>query len=229
MTRRHRQSGLTLIEVMIAILIMALLSLLAWRALDSIERADTQLKEHNENAMNLLHALQQLERDIELRATVELAMLQGSGEDAAGTPAAPASPANDAAAAARKPPATELLPPSLRVRRNNQLPFHFEVIRAAPAQPGQWQRVQWWVKDQTLYRAAGPASPAWPLQTPGPDDKVAVLDQVKEFEIRAWEPGKGWTPLPKTSASSASTGLEISLVQRKGHNDQRFRRVIALN
>ncbi len=50
----NRQQGFTLIEVMVAILLMAVVSLIAWKGLDSVTRADS-----------LLRALNQMQRDVE--------------------------------------------------------------------------------------------------------------------------------------------------------------------
>ncbi len=43
-TTRRRQAGFTLIEVMVAIMLMAIVSLMAWRGLDSIARASAHLE-----------------------------------------------------------------------------------------------------------------------------------------------------------------------------------------
>jgi len=40
----NRQQGFTLIEVMVAILLMAVVSLIAWKGLDSVTRADSHLQ-----------------------------------------------------------------------------------------------------------------------------------------------------------------------------------------
>ena len=68
------QQGFTLIEVMVAILLMAVVSLIAWRGLDSVTRADQHLQASTEQTEALLRALNQLERDISLRASVELSV-----------------------------------------------------------------------------------------------------------------------------------------------------------
>ncbi|MBF2984526.1 prepilin-type N-terminal cleavage/methylation domain-containing protein, partial [Pseudomonas aeruginosa] len=44
-TTRRRQAGFTLIEVMVAIMLMAIVSLMAWRGLDSIARASAHLED----------------------------------------------------------------------------------------------------------------------------------------------------------------------------------------
>ncbi|WP_265463411.1 PulJ/GspJ family protein, partial [Aeromonas salmonicida] len=66
------QSGFTLIEVLVAVMLMAIVSLIAWRGLDSVTRADTHLKASTEQTEELLRSLNQLERDVALRAAVQL-------------------------------------------------------------------------------------------------------------------------------------------------------------
>ncbi|WP_223472268.1 type II secretion system protein J, partial [Pseudomonas sp. A-RE-22] len=67
-----RQTGFTLLEVMVAILLMAVVSLIAWRGLDSVTRADSHLQTSTEQTEALLRVLNQLERDVALRASIEL-------------------------------------------------------------------------------------------------------------------------------------------------------------
>ena len=50
------QRGFTLIEVMVAIMLMALVSMIAWRGLDSVTRADQHLQASTEQTEVLLRA-----------------------------------------------------------------------------------------------------------------------------------------------------------------------------
>ncbi|HEX7866124.1 MAG TPA: prepilin-type N-terminal cleavage/methylation domain-containing protein [Variovorax sp.] len=209
MTRARGQAGFTLIEVMIAITIMAVLSLMAWRGLDSVSRANSALERRTEEVARLLRALDQLERDLSQRATTELPWQPSVGAAASG-----------------------LLPAALQVRRQAELPFFMEIVRAAPAEPGHWQRVQWWQRGGILYRAAGPAAASFPLPPPDMADRVALLDDVTTFELRAWEPGAGWRQLPAVApARTGATGMELALGMRAGADRQvqTYRRVFPLD
>lgn len=73
---RKRQAGFTLIEVMVAILLMALVSLIAWRGLDSIGDGSQRMKRASEQSAGLERALKQLQRDLELRADDRLGNLE---------------------------------------------------------------------------------------------------------------------------------------------------------
>lgn len=219
MTRR--QTGFTLVEVMIAITIMAVLAVMAWRGLDGVARANSTLERRSEDIARLLRALDQLERDLAWRATTELpanAMAEATGPRTAASPPAVI--------------ATELLPAALQARRQTGLPFFFEIVRAAPMAPGHWQRVQWWQRGAVLYRAAGPVSASFPLPPPDTGDRVAILEGVTRFELRAWEPGQGWRNLPAAApARAATTGLELTLGVREGGDGvaRTFQRVFALD
>ncbi|MHA6192869.1 prepilin-type N-terminal cleavage/methylation domain-containing protein [Pseudomonas wadenswilerensis] len=73
---RKRQAGFTLIEVMVAILLMALVSLIAWRGLDSIGDGSERMKRASEQSAGLERALNQLQRDLALRADDRLGNLE---------------------------------------------------------------------------------------------------------------------------------------------------------
>ncbi|MDR2308477.1 MAG: prepilin-type N-terminal cleavage/methylation domain-containing protein [Paucimonas sp.] len=192
----RRQSGFTLIEVMIAIVLMALVSLIAWRGLDSVSRADRHVRQASEDNQALLRVFQQLERDLALRATLELAEPALPGREPAGKP----------------------LLPAVRVRAER-----LELVRSG-AEPGSGlQRVRWYVRGGTLYRAAAPVRERYPL--PAPKAAVAVLDNVTAFDLRSWQPKAGW----HTSAGEASdnpAGLEIRLTWRGPQGDEVYRQVL---
>jgi general secretion pathway protein J len=219
---RDAVAGFTLIEVMIAIVIMAVLSLIAWRGLDSMSRANVQLQERSEETAQLMRTLQQLQRDLAWRTTIEL---PASGMEAQARDGAPST------AAGRPQAVVRLLPPGMEARRPDQGSLLIEFVRAAPAAPGRWQRVQWWLQSGTLYRAVGAAAAAYPLPGPEAADRVAVLQGLVSFELRAWEPEQGWRALPAAvQARSPASGLEIVLgARRNGGPVLHYRQVVALD
>ncbi|NVZ66487.1 prepilin-type N-terminal cleavage/methylation domain-containing protein [Pseudomonas gingeri] len=196
-----RQAGFTLIEVMIAIMLMAVVSIIAWRGLDSVNRADEHLKASAGQTRQLLAALGQLERDVALRAGMELVE----------------PPIAD------KEPLPSQAPAALTVRSPEGKGFRLDLIRTAAEQDGSLQRVRWWLQGGTLYRAVAPARTRFPL--PAPKDGVAVLEQVTSMELRVWQPGKGWRRLTGTQQDNP-TGLEISLVRNTPQGLERYRQVL---
>lgn len=79
----RRQAGFTLIEVIIAIMIMAIISLISWRAIDSVALTSRKLDQHTDEALALQRAFDQFERDVAARSVVQ------AEPSAAEAPAAP--------------------------------------------------------------------------------------------------------------------------------------------
>jgi len=156
------QRGFTLIEVMVAIMLMAIVSLIAWRGLDSVSRADSHLQASTEQTEALLRTLNQLDRDLALRASVELR-----------TPALNDDEQPDGLAA-------------ISVRSSDQHDFQLNVIRNAALPENGLQRVRWWLEGDTLYRATSAASDRYPL--PAPKKAVAVLSGISELQVRLGKP-----------------------------------------
>src|SRR3546814_14883872 len=59
---RSAQQGFTLIEVLVALALMALLSLISWRALDSVERSSERLQASSDDTLALVRVLGQIEK-----------------------------------------------------------------------------------------------------------------------------------------------------------------------
>ena len=202
---KRTQQGFTLIEVMVAIMLMALVSLIAWRGLDSVTRADRHLQASTEQTEALLRALNQLQRDISLRAGIELA----EPEQASAEP--------------REDPPRPAAPPALSVRSSDSKGFRLDLIRSAAVSGAGLQRVRWWLKGDTLYRAAAPVGDRYPL--PAPKQAVAVLSQVSDLQLRVWDPDKGWRQLSGNRQDNPA-GLEISLVRQTPQGVERYRQVL---
>lgn len=60
--------GFTLIEVLVAISLMALMTVLSWRGLDGMTRAQTQLRQHSDQVLTLQAALAQWGADLDALA-----------------------------------------------------------------------------------------------------------------------------------------------------------------
>lgn len=197
----NRQEGFTLIEVMVAIMLMAIVSLIAWRGLDSVTRADTHLQASTEHTEALLRTLHQLERDIALRASIELRepLLNDNDDERSGQPAA------------------------ISVRSADDQSFRLDVIRSAATSQNGLQRVRWWLKDQTLYRAAATPRDRYPL--PAPKQAVAVLDSISDLQVRVWEPQMGWRQLSGNRKENPQ-GLEIRLTRQTPQGEEHYRQVL---
>ena len=129
----RRARGFTLLEVLIALAIFALIGLATYQMLDSILRTDASTRAHDRELRDLVRALAAFERDV-LQVAVRpvrdgygeaLPALQGDGEAAARLELTRAGWRNP-----------QGLPRAERQRVRWQL------------QNGQWQRLYWQVLDQ---------------------------------------------------------------------------------
>jgi general secretion pathway protein J len=195
------QQGFTLIEVMVAIMLMALVSLIAWRGLDSVTRADQHLQASTEQTEALLRALNQLQRDLNMRASIELSVPASLQEEKS-------KPSGLAA---------------VTVRSSDSKGFRLDVIRSAPVAGDGLQRVRWWLKGDSLYRAAAPARDRFPL--PAAKDGVVVLTGVSDVQVRVWEADKGWRQLSGNRREDP-LGVEVSLVRQTAQGVERYRQVV---
>ena len=198
---KRSEQGFTLIEVMVAIMLMAVVSVIAWRGLDSVTRADQHLQASSEQTEVLLRTLNQLQRDISLRAGVELNAPEPSKNSAEKL---------DGLAA-------------VTVRSSDSKGFRLDIIRSAPVAGDGLQRVRWWLKGDSLYRAAAPARDRYPL--PAAKDGVVVLSGVRDLQVRVWEADKGWRQLSGNRREDP-LGLEISLVRETPQGVEKYRQVV---
>lgn len=193
---RRRQSGFSLIEVIVAIMIMAIISLLSWRAIDSVSLTSRKLDARSDEITALQRVFDQFERDVALRASP----MQAAGQDFGGV--------------------------AIRLRAAQSDLRSVELMRSVAGPAVGWQRVLWERDGRKLLRAAGPSGERYPLAPPGPGE--TVLDEVQEFNVRAWVPGRGWGAFP-TGDAPAATGLELIIARGPPGELQRYRRVYALH
>lgn len=195
-SRRARQQGFTLIEVLVAVSLMALVSLIAWRGLQRVADTRDLIQQQAADTDQVIRALGQLARDVEVSYT-------GPAFEAASTDAI-------------------VLNAGLRLNARRLGKPVLDIVRPDPDGAGLWQRVQWRVDKQGLWRAIGPAAAVMPL--PDPVDAVLLLPDVTALTVRAWLPNAGWTNTDRALAA-APEGLELA-VQRG--EQQRYTRVVEL-
>ncbi|WP_447988551.1 PulJ/GspJ family protein [Achromobacter spanius] len=196
---RARQAGFTLIEVLVALALMALVSLMAWRGLASVSSARDRIEQQAEDTDAIVRTLGQMARDVELSYT-------GPRFDA---------PGKDAVS----------LTSGLRLLRQNTGGQTLELLRPDADGNGLWQRVQWQVRADGLWRASGPPAPRSPL--PAAVNAVLLLPGVRVLSLRAWVPGVGWADA-NASFGTAPTGIEITLERGTANAPQRYTRILEL-
>ncbi|MCK2094556.1 PulJ/GspJ family protein [Thauera aromatica] len=193
-----QSSGFTLIEVLVAITLMAAVSIIAWKGLDAIGRASERLFAGADDTLELVRVLGQLERDLQRHA----------GSDVL-PPAAPREGV----------PVPASLPPGIVAGEHG-----LALVRMAAE--GAWQQVRWSVEDRALRRAVGPAARHLPL--PEPDQADTVLENINAFQVRAWLPGRGWTALSALPSGAQVTGLEVVVERQGPAGTESYRKVVPL-
>jgi general secretion pathway protein J len=182
---------------------MAIVSVLAWRGLDSVIRTRDHVQRDADRDDALLRVLGQLQLDVQMRAPDSV--LNGGTQDTV---------------------VTRVLPAAMRVDAGRTGP-QLDIVRGL-ASAGRWERVRWWLDGDVLRRATAPAGDKFPL--PEPAAGADVLDGVAGFGVEAWVPRRGWIPLPDTQTASAATGLAfvLRLTAPTTGMVQVYRRVVTL-
>lgn len=197
---RRAQRGFTLIEVLVALALMALVSLISWRGLASVSSARDWIESQAEDTDAIVRSLGQLGRDVELS-------YDGPVFDPAG---------GDAVA----------LSAGVRLLRPPSGGAVLEILRPHPDSPGLWQRVQWRVRPDGLWRASGAASARGPLPPVG--DGALLLPGARSMTLRVWIPGTGWAEAARAASATAATGLEVTVQRGDAQAPQRYSRVMEL-
>jgi general secretion pathway protein J len=208
MTNIHgSQQGFTLIEVLVALTLMALVSLISWRGLDAVQRTGERLDERAEETLSMVRVLGQIERDILLHAGPDIVPQHDLRAEGTST-------------AARMPPGIVWDPG-----------WGLSLVRSAGE--GQWQELHWYLKDGRLFRSAG--APSHQLPLPRAETGMPVLEQVGAMTVRVWQAEQGWIDPSQNRPGKAAAadgsglvGLEIALYRQGLANGQPYRKVVVL-
>ena len=193
------QAGFTLIEVLVALALMALVSLMSWRGLASVSSARDRIEAQAEDTDAIVRTLGQMARDVELSYS-------GPGFDSAGQDA-------------------QAFSSGLRLLRRAAGGATLEILRPDPDGNGLWQRVQWQVRADGLWRAGGPSAARSPLPAAG--EGALLLAGVRAMTLRAWVPGVGWVDA-NAAFAAAPVGLEITLERGAAGDPLRYTRILEL-
>lgn len=188
--RPSRQHGLTLIELLVAITVLAFIAVLGWRGLDSITRAREALNIELEQTRGLQLAFAQLQTDC--ANAVDAITLDGRS---------PLAVSADRITIARR-VQLDAQPGKLQLvtwrLRNGVL-----TREESPATRDLTQLDQYW-----QFAAAGGASP------------VTLRSGLRAMDLRVWtDDGRGWrswTQMPSSSSSSSSPSPAATALTSRG-------------
>lgn len=193
------QAGFTLIEVLVALALMALVSLMAWRGLDSVSSARDWIARQSDDTDAIVRTLGQMGRDVELA-------YNGPSFAAPGID-------------------TQVFTTGVRLLRGAAGAQVLEILRPDPDGDGRWQRVQWSVRKDGLWRASGVPAEQGPLPPVG--DGVLLLPGVRDLALRGWVPGAGWMDT-RSPFSATPSGIEITLDRGPAGDVRRYSRILEL-
>ena len=200
------QRGLTLVEVLVALALMALLSVISWRALDMTDRSARALQMRVQDTQSLIRVLGQVEYD--LRHHVGWA----SDADSASNPALGSAARNG----------ENILPGVL---------WRAPVLSIVRTQAnGAWQLVEWRQDGSRLLRAV--SDPSYTLPMPELNRPEIVLEDIDSFTLRVWGSDQQWV-LPAQAASdpaiaTAMQGIEVRISRLESEGPAVFRKVVLL-
>ena len=188
--------GLTLLELLVAVSILAVISVIAWRGLSALTTTRERLEPQNDGVHALLAGFGQIERDLaQVPTNVGLFALPVQ---------------------------------AVRVFVADGQPA-LQILRLARSPDGSpasaVQTVFYQVRDGQLQRQATVAQRFYSVAGGELVNRVALVPDVDEMQIRVWRNGVGWIA-PGSDADSANTvGIEVRLLR---HDGTSVRRVFAI-
>jgi len=182
-----RSGGFTLLELLVAITILAVVAVLSWRGLSSLTATRERLQPQNERVGALLAGFGQMERD--------LAQVPGNAR----LFALPGQAVRVLAIDGRT---------SLEIVRLAESP---DGSRATAT-----QTVLYRVVDGSLERQSTPAQRFYAGSAAVTMNRVRLVPQVDEMQVRVWRNTVGWiTPASDTDTAN-TVGVEVRLLRHDG-------------
>jgi general secretion pathway protein J len=198
--RRSRTQGFTLLELLVAITILATVSLISWRGLDSLVATRERLEPEADEIRALLTAFGQMDRDLANAVPPSLI-----GLSAPSVQAIAGSDGNTALQIVRFAPRG--------------------VDRASAV-----QTVFYTVQDGTLMRRAAPPARTLATAPVEQMHNARLLSGIRSVNFRLWRPGVGWTdpkaPAPATIPGAAATAIDGVEVTFERSDGTTYRRVL---
>ncbi len=185
---RHRRVGaFTLLELLVAIAILAFIAVMAWRGLFSLTATRERLSPQNDQVRAVLATFGQLETDL-ARVPLNIALY-----------AVPVQPVRVV---------------TIDGQRNLQILRLADALDGSRASAV--QVVQYRLHDGALERQSTPAQRFYSAEPSAQSQTVAVAPGIVDFQVRVWRNGVGWIT-PAGDADTAGTpGVEVRLQRLDG-------------
>jgi general secretion pathway protein J len=181
MRTRRPARGFTLVEMLVAVALLAIIGVVSWRGLDYVAQQRAHAEQAAAEATDLLRTLAQLERDLEQR--LPDTMLE----------------ARDAA---------QELPAALTLLVTANGAPALEILRASPGSPGRAQRVVYRVADGALMRTVISADTAAAASTVALLQGAQRLT-LRTYAAGAWSvPGARVSGRPPGRATGLEVSIE---------------------
>ena len=197
---RRRGAGFTLVEMLVAITVLAVLGLISWRGLDQLVTQRARLDDSTAGTEQVVRALSQLERDVAQR--IPDALVAGR--------ALPGSP----------------LPAAVAVTIDANGQARIRILRTRADVGGGTASVMWSVEAGNLVRTSTTSTTS---ATGTPADRIALLDGIDGVGVRVLL-ANGWVEardLTRNAAIVAERGAAVEFSIDRGAAG-RFTRVLAL-
>lgn len=192
-----RSAGFTLLELLIAIALMAVLAVMGWRGLDSVLSARERISQVSDELRALSVAFTQMEEDLRRSWPVRLLNLQQP-------------PVAFVTETAEGQPVLQLVREMPPAPGGAQLQHVFYRLRAGVLERG---FAAWTIRPGETGQADAPAQVTW----------QPLIAGVEELQMRAWIGGQGWVPAVALlwrpggpRPAGLVTGLELSMLLRDG-------------
>ena len=197
---RRRGAGFTLVEMLVAITVLAVLGLISWRGLDQLVTQRARLDDSTAGTEQVVRALSQLERDVAQR--IPDALVAGR--------ALPGSP----------------LPAAVAVTIDANGQARIRILRTRADVGGGTASVMWSVEAGNLVRTSTTSTTS---TTGTPADRIELLDGIDGVGVRVLL-ANGWVEardLTRNAAIIAERGAAVEFSIDRGVAG-RFTRVLAL-
>ena len=202
--RCHAAAGFTLIEVLVALSVMALMALMSWQAIDGMVRTQERARAHTDDTLTLQAAFAQWRADLDTMSVwpQQMALLAPAAPEAGASPAgAPGTPA----------PAEPLAARSLdwdgRVLRITRLGAQARPVASAPGAPAGAPRLPAFTEGLRVAAwARAPDGMLWRWQS-------APLHTWGQWAA-AWQAAQRWGQSPSARPNVLAAGVQAVPVLR---------------